>query len=320
MSDEFLLNPDESRLVTLPIKHQKIWKMYKQAQSTFWIAEHFKFSRDKSDWEEKLNDDERHFIKNVLAFFAASDAIVNMNLIENFLEEIQILEAKYFYGFQYMMENIHSETYALMIDTYITNESEKEICFNAVKTMPCIEEKANWAKKWINDGNAPFSNRVVAFAAVEGVFFSGAFCAIYWLKERNLMHALTESNEAISRDEGLHVEFACLLFSFLNNKPEEKVIHEIIEEAVKIEKRFITESLPCKLIGMNSELMCTYIEFVADRLLSTLEYQKIWNVENPFPFMEKISVVSQDNFFEKTVTDYAKVVGESQEIELVEDF
>lgn len=320
MSDEYLLNPEESRLVTLPIKNPKIWQMYKQAQKSFWIAEHFKFSHDLPDWNEKLNNDERFFIKNILAFFAASDAIVNMNLIENFLEEIQILEAKYFYGFQYMMENIHSETYALMIDTYIKNKEEKDECFNAAQNMPCVAEKANWAIKWINNGEAPFSHRVVAFAAVEGIFFSGAFCAIFWLKQRNLMHALTESNEAISRDEGLHCSFACLLFSMLKNKPDENIIHNIIVDAVKIEKKFITESLPCKLLGMNSELMCTYIEYVADRLLSELGYSKVWNVENPFPFMDKISVISQDNFFEKTTTDYAKRAGEESKVELVDDF
>lgn len=316
---EFLLDPKNGRLVTLPIKYPKIWEMYKKAQSAFWVAEHFKFYNDIPDWENKLTDNERYFIKMILSFFAASDGIVNMNLVERFMNEITILEAKYFYGFQYMMENIHAETYALMIDTYIRNKNEKNEYLDAVQKMPCIKKKADWAFKWIHDHNSQFAHRLLAFAAVEGIFFSGAFCAIYWLKERNLMKSLTESNEAISRDEALHVEFACLLFNMLAEHPSTTVVHNIISEAVEIEKIFITDSLPCRLIGMNADTMKQYIEFIADRLLSMINYPKLWNVSNPFPFMDKISVRSQDNFFEKTVTDYSKMM-DNERRELQTDF
>ena len=274
------------------------------------------------DWENKLNNDERHFIKHVLAFFAASDGIVNENLAVNFMSEVQIPEARCFYGFQIMMENIHSETYSLLIDAYIKDPKEKQYLFNAIETVPCVKKKADWALRWIQNGS--FAERLVAFAAVEGIFFSGSFCSIFWLKKRGLMPGLTFSNELISRDEGLHCDFACLLYSMLQNKMTEEQVHTIIKDAVNCEHEFVTDALPVSLIGMNARLMCQYIEFVADRLLVSLGYSKIYNATNPFDFMEMISLQGKTNFFEKRVGEYKKAgvaqSQESQKIRFDEDF
>ncbi len=301
---EPMLNTDENRYVIFPIKHDTFWEMYKRAEANFWTAEELDLSKDLNDWV-KLNDNEKFFIKNILAFFAASDGIVNENLVERFCQEVQILEAKFFYGFQIAMENIHSETYSLLIDTYIRDTEEKLKLLNAIEHIPSIKKKADWALKWINDKSSPFSNRVVGFAAVEGIFFSGAFCSIFWLKKRGLMPGLCHSNELISRDEGLHTEFAVLMYKNLRNKPSSDTIKEIIKEAVTIEKEFITESLSCELIGMNSKLMSQYIEYVADRLLLMFGLEKVYHSENPFDWMEMISVQGKTNFFEKRVGEYA---------------
>lgn len=305
MTQELLLTPQTNRFVLFPIQHNDIWKMYKKQMALFWTTEEIDFEKDLTDWK-KLKEEEQYFIKNVLAFFAGSDGIVLENLAENFMNEIEIPEVRCFYGFQIAMENIHSETYSLMIDTYIKNEQEKDKLLNAINEIPCVKKKADWALKWLNDKNSSFAIRLVAFAIIEGVFFSGSFCAIFWLKKRGLMPGLTFSNELISRDEGLHTDFAVLLYSKIIEKVDIETIHEIVSEAVSIEKEFIVESLPCNLIGMNSTLMEQYIEFVADRLLRQLGYEKIWNTPNPFDFMEMISMTGKTNFFEKRVSEYSK--------------
>lgn len=280
--------------------------MYKKAEASFWTAEEVDLSKDMSDWESKLNNDERHFISHVLAFFAASDGIVNENLVARFSQEVQVAEARCFYGFQIAIENIHSEMYSLLIDTYIKDRTERDRLFRAVDTIPCIKRKADWAIRWISDEDTSFGTRLVAFAAVEGIFFSGSFAAIFWLKKRGLMPGLSFSNELISRDEGLHCDFACLLFSYLRNRPDRATVTKIITEAVAIEQEFLTDALPVKLIGMNCDLMCRYIEFVADRLLFALGCPKYYNVENPFDFMDLISLPGKTNFFEKKVGEYQK--------------
>ena len=300
---EILLKENKDRFVILPIKYPKIWEQYKKHEASFWTAEEIDLGDDMKDWNA-LNDGERHFISHILAFFAASDGIVNENLAVNFMSEVQLPEARCFYGFQIMMENIHSETYALLIDTYIKDPKEKDRLFHAIDTVPAVKKKAEWALRWINNGT--FAERLVAFAAVEGIFFSGSFCSIFWTKKRGLMPGLTFSNELISRDEGLHCEFACLLYSMLQNKLTEKEVHAIIGDAVAIEKEFITDALPVALIGMNAQLMKQYIEFVADRWLSELGYSKIFNATNPFDFMELISLQGKTNFFEKRVGEYQK--------------
>jgi ribonucleoside-diphosphate reductase beta chain len=291
--------------VLFPIQHNDIWEMYKKQEASIWTAEELDLSPDLVDWESKLNDDERFFIKHVLAFFAASDGIVNENLAENFLSEVQYTEAKFFYGFQVMMENIHSETYSLLIDTYIKDTKEKNYLFNAIETFEPVKKKADWAMRWIDNGS--YAERLISFAAVEGIFFSGSFCSIFWLKKRGLMPGLTFSNELISRDEGLHCDFACMLYNnhLVNKLPKEQV-QKIIADAVEIEKEFVTESLPVRLIGMNSDLMSQYIEFVADRLLTELGNDKIYNTSNPFDFMDMINLQGKTNFFEKRVGEYQK--------------
>ena len=287
-----------------PIIDEDIWKMYKKQMDCFWRAEEIDLSKDIKHWAT-LNNDEQHFIKHILAFFAASDGIVLENLGQRFMNEVQIAEARAAYGFQIMMENIHSETYSLLIDTLVKEEREKTNLFEAINNYPCIKKKADWAIKWINDKRSSFATRLIAFAAVEGIFFSGSFCSIYWLKKRGLMPGLTFSNELISRDEGMHTDFAVLLFSKLQKKPKKAKVIELIKEAVQIEQEFITEALPCKLIGMNAKLMKQYIEFVADRLIVQLGYPKIYNSANPFDFMEMISLEGKTNFFEKRVGDYS---------------
>ena len=303
-SMETLTNENENRYVIFPIQHKPFWDMYKKAEANFWTAEELDLSKDLSDWN-KLNDNEKHYIKHILAFFAASDGIVNENLVERFCQEVKVLEAKFFYGFQIAMENIHSETYSLLIDTYIKDTGEKKNLFNAVQNIPSIKKKAEWALKWINDKDSPFSHRVIGFAAVEGIFFSGAFCSIFWLKKRGLMPGLCHSNELISRDEGLHTDFAVLMYKNLKNKPSNEVITQIIKEAVEIEKEFITESLSCELLGMNKELMSQYIEYVSDHLLKKFDVPVVYNSQNPFDWMEMISVQGKTNFFEKRVGEYA---------------
>ncbi|KAA8912350.1 hypothetical protein TRICI_003520 [Trichomonascus ciferrii] len=305
-AEEPLLKENGNRFVLFPIKYHEIWQMYKKAEASFWTAEEIDLGKDMGDWENKLNDDERYFIKHVLAFFAASDGIVNENLVERFSGEVQIPEAKCFYGFQIMMENIHSETYSLLIDTYIKDTKEANHLFNAIEEIPCIKKKADWALRWISDQESTFAERLIAFAAVEGIFFSGSFASIFWLKKRGLMPGLTFSNELISRDEGMHTDFACLLFSHLINRPDKKVVEKVITEAVEIEKEFLTDALPVALLGMNSKLMCQYIEFVADRLLVALGNEKVYKSSNPFDFMENISLAGKTNFFEKRVSDYQK--------------
>ncbi|RSK49626.1 ribonucleoside-diphosphate reductase small subunit [Hymenobacter rigui] len=301
---EPLLTENPNRFVLFPIQHNDVWQMYKKAEASFWTAEEIDLSQDQKDWES-LNDGERHFISHVLAFFAASDGIVNENLAVNFMQEVQMAEARCFYGFQVMMENIHSETYSLLIDTYIKDPKEKDRLFNALETVPCVKKKGEWALKWINSEN--FTERLIAFAAVEGIFFSGSFCSIFWLKKRGLMPGLTFSNELISRDEGLHCDFACLLYrDHLQNKLPESRVHEIIRDAVQIEQEFVTDALPVNLIGMNAQSMNQYIEFVADRLLAELGYSKIYHTSNPFDFMEMISLQGKTNFFEKRVGEYQK--------------
>jgi ribonucleoside-diphosphate reductase beta chain len=302
---EPLLVEDPNRFVLFPIKQNDIWQFYKKAEASFWTAEEIDLSQDTNDWENRLSDNEKHFISHVLAFFAASDGIVNENLAVNFLSEVQYAEAKCFYGFQIMMENIHSETYSLLIDTYIKNPVEKDKMLRAIDTIPCVKKKADWALRWIGQGN--FAERLIAFAAVEGIFFSGSFCSIFWLKKRGLMPGLSFSNELISRDEGLHCDFACLLYTdHVNNKLDPEQVYSIILDAVAIEKEFVTDALPVSLIGMNADLMCQYIEFVADRLLIALGLQKQFNATNPFDFMEMISLQGKTNFFEKRVAEYQK--------------
>ena len=303
-NNEPLLTPDDNRFVMFPIQHDDIWKMYKKQVDCFWRAEEIDLSKDLEHWEA-LSFDEKHFISMILAFFAASDGIVLENLGMRFMSEVQLSEARAFYGFQIAMENIHSESYSLLIETYIKNREEKERLFTAIEHFPCIKKKADWARKWIGDNRSSFATRLVAFACVEGIFFSGAFCSIYWLKKRGLMPGLTFSNELISRDEALHTEFAILLYSKLNKKINKTRIYEIIKEAVEIETEFICEALPCRLIGMNSKLMTEYIQFVADRLCLQLGYDKIYNTANPFDFMEMISLEAKTNFFEKKVGEYA---------------
>jgi ribonucleoside-diphosphate reductase subunit M2 len=301
---EPLLAPDDNRFVMFPIQDQDIWKMYKKQVDCFWRAEEIDLSKDQTHWDT-LEQDERYFISMILAFFAASDGIVLENLAARFMNDVQLSEARAFYGFQIAMENIHSETYSLLIESYIKNTEEKNRLFHAIDNFPCIKKKADWAQKWMHDNRSSFATRLVAFACVEGIFFSGAFCSIYWLKKRGLMPGLTFSNELISRDEALHTEFAVLLYSKLQKKMTKARIHEIIKEAVEIETEFICEALPCRLIGMNSTLMTQYIQFVADRLCLQLGYDKIYNVANPFDFMELISLESKTNFFEKRVDSYA---------------
>lgn len=303
-SQELLLTPDDNRFVMFPIKFDDIWKMYKKQMDCFWRAEEIDLSKDSTHWET-LHADEKYFISMILAFFAASDGIVLENLASRFMNDVQVAEARAFYGFQIMMENVHNETYSLLIDTYIKDKDEKHKLFNAITNYPCIKKKADWAQKWIHDNRSSFATRLVAFACVEGIFFSGAFCSIYWLKKRGLMPGLTFSNELISRDEALHCEFAILLYSKLQKKIDKARIHEIIKEAVDIETEFICEALPCKLIGMNSDLMTQYIKFVADRLAVQLGYKKIYNVANPFDFMELISLESKTSFFERRNDAYA---------------
>ncbi|MBC8298252.1 MAG: ribonucleoside-diphosphate reductase [Flavobacteriaceae bacterium] len=302
---EPILEENKNRFVIFPIEHHDIWEWYKKCEASFWTAEEIDLSEDLNDWKSKLSDDEKYFIKHILAFFAASDGIVNENLAENFVNEVQYSEAKFFYGFQIMMENIHSETYSLLIDTYVKDPKEKDSLFNAIETFPAIKKKADWALKWIESDS--FAERLIAFAAVEGIFFSGAFCSIFWLKKRGLMPGLSFSNELISRDEGVHCDFAVHLHNkHLVNKVSSKRIKEILLDALNIEREFITESLPISLIGMNSKLMTQYLEFVTDRLLVELNCEKEYNVTNPFDFMDMISLQGKTNFFEKRVSEYQK--------------
>lgn len=302
--DEPILQENSERFVLFPIKHKKIWEMYKQAEASFWTAEEIDLSSDLIDWEKKLTADEKYFIKHVLAFFAASDGIVNENLAVNFLKEAQYPEARCFYGFQIMIENIHSEAYSLLIDTYIRDPLEKDHLFHAIDTVPCVSKKADWALRWISQGS--FAERLVAFAAVEGIFFSGSFCSIFWLKKRGLMAGLSFANELISRDEGLHCDFACLLYSQLKHPLPVDHVQNIISNAVVIEKEFVRDALPVRLIGMNADLMCQYIEFVSDRLLQALGVPKIFHASNPFDFMDLISMEGKTNFFERRVSEYQK--------------
>lgn len=305
MSTEQLLKPSDDRFVLFPIKHHDIWEMYKKAVASFWVAEEIDLYSDLDDWNA-LSDNERHFISHVLAFFSASDGIVNENLALRFYSEVQLPEARSFYGFQIAMENIHAETYGLLIDTYIKDEAKKDYLFKAIDNIPCIKKKADWALKWIY-GNSSFAERLVAFAAIEGIFFSGSFCSIFWLKKRGLMPGLTFSNELISRDEGLHTDFACLLYrDYITDKPSEARIRELIIEAVEFECEFISDALPVSLIGMNAESMKEYIRFVADRLMRSLGYSNIWDAKNPFDWMELISMQGKTNFFEKKVSEYQK--------------
>ena len=322
MQIEPILQENKDRFVLFPITHQDIWQMYKQAEASFWTAEEIDLTPDLHDWANKLSEDERFFIKHVLAFFAASDGIVNENLAVNFLKEVQYPEARCMYGFQVMIENIHSEAYSLLIDTYIKDTVEKDRLLHAIDTIECVQKKGQWALRWIDKGN--FAERLVAFAAVEGIFFSGSFCSIFWLKKRGLMPGLSFANELISRDEGLHCDFACLLYTqhLVNPLPKETVT-EIITDAVEIEKEFVSSALPVRLIGMNAELMCQYIEFVADRLLLALNCKKVYNASNPFDFMELISLQGKTNFFEKRVGEYQKAgvkEGSSKAFSIDEDF
>lgn len=321
---EPILQENKDRFVIFPIQHDDIWQFYKNAEASFWTAEEVDLSPDLHDWNNKLNEDERFFISRVLAFFAASDGIVNENLAVNFIQEVQYPEARCFYGFQIMIENIHSEMYSLLIDTYVKDPVEKDHLLRAIETIPCVGKKAEWALRWIESDN--FAERLIAFAAVEGIFFSGSFCSIFWLKKRGLMPGLSFSNELISRDEGVHCDFACLLYvNHLKNKLPEEIVKKIIVDAVAIEKEFVTDALPVRLIGMNADLMCQYIEFVADRLLVALGCSKVWNATNPFDFMELISLQGKTNFFEKRVGEYqksgvAKSSKENNAFSLEEDF
>lgn len=318
---EPLLAPDDNRFVMFPIKYQDIWDMYQKQVDCFWRPEEIDLSKDLAHWDA-LNKDERYFISMILAFFAASDGIVLENLAERFMADVQVSEARAFYGFQIAMENIHSHTYSNLIETYIKDKEEKHRLFNAINHFPCIKKKSDWAQKWIHDNRSSFATRLVAFACVEGIFFSGAFCSIFWLKKRGLMPGLTFSNELISRDEALHCEFAVLLYSKLVKKMDKNRIHEIIKEAVDIETEFICEALPCKLIGMNSQLMTQYIQFVADRLCVQLGYKKIYNVLNPFDWMELISLEGKTNMFEKRIGDYglANKTHNGDDFEFSDDF
>ena len=318
---EPLLAPDDNRFVMFPIKHNDVWEMYKKQVDCFWRAEEIDLTKDSSDWES-LNRDEKYFVSMILAFFAASDGIVLENLASRFMNDVQVSEARAFYVFQIAMENIHSECYSLLIESYIKDTEEKHKLFNAIDNFPCIKKKSDWAQKWIHDNRSSFATRLVAFACVEGIFFSGAFCSIYWLKKRGLMPGLTFSNELISRDEALHCEFAILLYSKLVKKIDKVRIHEIIKEAVEIETEFICEALPCKLIGMNSQMMTQYIHFVADRLCVQLGYKKIFNAANPFSWMELISLEGKTNMFEKKIAEYSlanKTVSKDT-FDLSEDF
>ena len=321
---EPILKENKDRFVIFPIKHHDLWEWYKKCEASFWTAEEIDLHQDLTDWSTKLNDDERYFVKHILAFFAASDGIVNENLAENFVNEVQYSEAKFFYGFQIMMENIHSETYSLLIDTYVKDDAEKDKLFNAIETFPAIKKKADWALKWIESDS--FAERLIAFAGVEGIFFSGAFCSIFWLKKRGLMPGLTFSNELISRDEGVHCDYAVHLHNnhLVNKVPKERIT-EILTDALEIEKEFITESLPVSLIGMNAKLMTQYLEFVTDRLLVELNCDKVYNSTNPFEFMDMISLQGKTNFFEKRVSEYQKAGvlnndTRSEEISFDEDF
>ena len=315
---EHILKENPGRFVMFPLKYHDIWEKYKTAEHSFWTAEEIDLAQDLTDWNEKLNDDERHYIKNVLAFFAASDGIVNENLAENFLKEVQYAEAKSFYGFQIAMENVHSETYSLLIDTYIKDPKERDHLFNAIDTVPSVKKKAEWALKWIESES--FAERLIAFAAVDGIFFSGSFCSIFWLKKRGLMPGLAFSNELISRDEGLHCEFACLLHNkYIQNKVSAERITQIITEAVEIEKEFVTESLPVSLIGMNAKLMQQYIEFVADFWLSELGCKKVYGAVNPFDFMDMLSLQNKSNFFEKRVSEYQKASDKNIDFDSLDD-
>ena len=318
---EPLLAADDNRFVMFPIKYDDIWQMYKKQIDCFWRAEEIDLSKDMNDWNS-LNADEQMFLSMILAFFAASDGIVLENLAERFMSEVQVSEARAFYGFQIAMENIHSETYSLLIETYIKNPEEKSRLFNAINVFPCIKRKSDWAQKWIHDNRSSFATRLVAFACIEGIFFSGAFCSIYWMKKRGLMPGLTFSNELISRDEALHCEFAILLYSKLVKKMNKAKFYELVKEAVEIETEFICDALPCRLIGMNAQLMTEYIQFVADRLSLQMGYEKIYNAKNPFDFMELISLESKTNFFEKKVDSYALAnkTTSSDVFELTEDF
>ena len=320
---EPILAENDKRFVLFPIKYDEIWKYYKQAEASFWTVEEVDLQADLADWEHKLSENDKHFVKHVLAFFAASDGIVNENLVLNFMREVQIPEARCFYGFQVAIENIHAEMYSLLIDTYIRDPKEKDFLFNALENLDCVSKKGNWAMSWIE--NAPtFAHRLIAFAAVEGIFFSGSFCAIFWLKKRGLMPGLSFSNELISRDEGLHCDFACLLYSMLENKLDPSEVQAIITEAVDIEKEFVTDALPVSLIGMNAAMMSEYIEFVADRLLESLGNPKVYNTPNPFDWMGMISLQGKTNFFEKRVGEYSKAgVGKKVEesvFSMEEDF
>jgi ribonucleoside-diphosphate reductase beta chain len=315
---EKILKDNPGRFVLFPIEHNDIWKYYKQQEACFWTAEEIDLAQDIQDWDNKLNDDEKHFVKHILAFFAASDGIVNENIALNFVNEVQYTEAKMFYGFQIMMENIHSETYSLLIDSYIKDKTEQLNLFNAIETIPAIKKKAEWALRWIENGT--FTERLIAFAAVEGIFFSGSFCSIFWLKKRGLMPGLTFSNELISRDEGMHCDFACHLFNnHIENKLSESQIKEIIVSALAIEKEFILEALPVRLIGMNADLMSQYLEFVTDRLLMALGCSKVYNSENPFDFMQNIALQGKTNFFEKRVAEYQKAGVNNKSDESIED-
>ena len=321
MSKEPLLAPDDNRFVMFPIRYNDIWEMYKKQVDCFWRAEEIDLTKDLTHWET-LNPDEKMFISMILAFFAASDGIVLENLAMRFMNDVQVSEARAFYGFQIAMENIHSQTYSLLIETYIKNKDEKHKLFNAIDNFPCIKKKSDWAQKWIRDNRSSFATRLIAFACVEGIFFSGAFCSIFWLKKRGLMPGLTFSNELISRDEALHCEFAVLLYSKLENKLKKARVHEIIKEAVEIETEFICDALPCRLIGMNAELMTQYIKFVADRLCLQLGYDKIYHVANPFNWMELISLEGKTSFFERRVSEYslANKTNDVDAFEITEDF
>ena len=318
---EPLLAADDNRFVMFPIKYDDIWQMYKKQIDCFWRAEEIDLSKDMNDWNS-LNADEQMFLSMILAFFAASDGIVLENLAERFMSEVQVSEARAFYGFQIAMENIHSQVYSMLIDTYVKNEEEKSRLFNAINVFPCIKRKSDWAQKWIHDNRSSFATRLVAFACIEGIFFSGAFCSIYWMKKRGLMPGLTFSNELISRDEALHCEFAILLYSKLVKKMSKAKFYELVKEAVEIETEFICDALPCRLIGMNAQLMTEYIQFVADRLSLQMGYEKIYNAKNPFDFMELISLEGKTNFFERSVGDYALAnkTMSSDVFELNEDF
>ena len=318
---EPLLAADDNRFVMFPIKHNDIWEMYKKQVDCFWRAEEIDLTKDLKDWES-LNQDERFFISMILAFFAASDGIVLENLAMRFMNDVQLSEARAFYGFQIAMENIHSHTYSLLIETYIKNSEEKSRLFNAIEHFPSIKKKSDWAQKWIHDNRSSFATRLIAFACVEGIFFSGAFCSIFWIKKRGLLPGLTFSNELISRDEALHCEFAVLLYSKLLKKMNKARVHEIIKEAVEIETEFICDALPCRLIGMNSQMMTQYIQFVADRLCVQLGYDKIYNVINPCDFMELISLESKGNMFERKIGEYglANKTQNDDTFNLTEDF